>query len=55
MCHADYATYTLFWGPNGKLWHRLPGAQKCVNWDKLHGWMQSRAANTLEFEPPSEQ
>lgn len=48
MCHLDFTVYTLYWDGrvNEKPTHREPGVQKCVNWDKLHGWMLQRQART---------
>ncbi|KAI0186504.1 hypothetical protein EV127DRAFT_394938 [Xylaria flabelliformis] len=48
LCHLDYSLYTLYWGERRQdiPTHRIPVVQKCVNWDKLHSWMQNRVANT---------
>ncbi|KAI1809102.1 hypothetical protein GGS20DRAFT_369052 [Poronia punctata] len=48
LCHVDYTLYTLYWGERRQdiPTHQIPKYRKCVNWDKLHLWMQSRAANT---------
>ncbi|KAK4195844.1 hypothetical protein QBC40DRAFT_314969 [Triangularia verruculosa] len=48
MCHLDYSLYTVYWGERRQdiPTHRDPPVQKCVNWEKLHAWMQKRAADT---------
>ncbi|KAI0543946.1 hypothetical protein F4679DRAFT_566704 [Xylaria curta] len=48
MCHIDYTMYTLYWGERQQdiPTHKMPGAQKCVNWNKLHEWMIERSENT---------
>ncbi|KAI1204066.1 uncharacterized protein F4807DRAFT_449051 [Annulohypoxylon truncatum] len=48
LCHLDYSLYTLYWGERQQdiPTHHDPGIQKCVNWDKLHGWMIERSVST---------
>ncbi|KAK4655123.1 hypothetical protein QC762_404496 [Podospora pseudocomata] len=47
MCHLDYSLYTVYWGERKDIpTHHDPPVQKCVNWEKLHNWMQERSANT---------
>lgn len=48
MCHLDYSMYTVYWGERQQdiPTHHAPGAQKCVNWEKLHRWMLERSAST---------
>lgn len=47
MCRLDYSLYTLYWGERRQdiPTHRIPGVQKCVNWDNLHDWMLERAVS----------
>ncbi|KAI1177469.1 hypothetical protein F4777DRAFT_596650 [Nemania sp. FL0916] len=55
MCHLDYTLYSLYWGDQDPpaLYHRYPQKQKCVNWDKVHGWMLDRAASSdMLIGPP---
>lgn len=58
MCRADYSMYTLYWatsqqGNKPVLTHHPPKPQKCVNWDKLHAWMQDRSASSDMIQKPS--
>lgn len=48
MCNVDYSLYTVYWGERRQdiPTHRIPGVQKCVNWEKLHTWMVGRQAST---------
>ncbi|USW55957.1 Putative mycotoxin biosynthesis protein UstYa [Septoria linicola] len=56
MCHMDTSLYTLVWAPgeDGKdvIKHKDPGRQKCVNWNKIQSWMQSRATSTDMLRRP---
>lgn len=57
MCHMDFSLYTLVWAPgedgSNVIKHKLPGMQKCVNWDSMQSWMQSRAASSDMIIKPS--
>ncbi|KAK4175468.1 hypothetical protein QBC36DRAFT_189817, partial [Triangularia setosa] len=47
MCHLDYSLYTVSWGDRKDIpTHHDPPVQKCINWEKLHSWMQGRSVNT---------
>ncbi|KAK1144408.1 hypothetical protein N8T08_005561 [Aspergillus melleus] len=54
LCNLDYSLYTVFWGPRRQdiPTHNVPKVQRCVNWEKLHKWMEGRAANTEELIGP---
>ena len=50
MCHMDTSVYALAWAPgeDGRdvMKHKAPAQQKCVSWDKMQHWMQSRSTST---------
>ncbi|PLB46208.1 hypothetical protein P170DRAFT_467317 [Aspergillus steynii IBT 23096] len=54
LCNLDYSLYTVYWGARRQdiPTHNVPKVQKCVNWDKLHKWMEGRAASTDELIGP---
>lgn len=56
MCYVDPSVYTMYWENPINPTHKLPNQQKCVNWDVLHGWMQSRSTSIHNFvrEPTEE-